>query len=348
MRIIFCSFSAMMISTATASVSRVTLADTFASRLASLNPAVSDMHWLVKTNDQDLVRQYNSAISNKDNLSSSGNAFKLTVFSIMCKSAQIISARSDQEATCPELDDRSVASSDSGKVLDQLKLIWSKVFIEVKLSDLKTTAPTASPPDRLSKGKVWVKEIQKTWNALIFGESVFVKNVNFFNALKYLASVETYFPIDNSEIICQDILVLDSELRKSFTGCPRVPTTSSVTPSKIESILSQLKSPLTPLVNDPTTMNKVAEAWNDLVDNSASPVNNKHILVALLSLERIFGEKKPNLKFKVDGSSNDQLCTILANSESASSYDCIIAPNTDYRLIIAKRALEIDQIISSS
>ncbi len=348
MRIIFCSFSAMMISTATASASRVTLADTFASRLASLNPAVSDMHWLAKTDDQDLVRQYNSAISNKDNVSSSGNAFKLTVFSIMCKSAQI-SARSDQEATCPELDNPSVADSDSEKVLNQLKPIWSKVFIEVKLSDLKTSAPPASPPDRFSKGKVWVKEIQKTWNALISGESVFVKNVNFFNALKYLASVETYFPIDNAEIICQDILVLNSELSKSFTGCPRVPT-SSVTPSKIESILTRLKSNPTSLVNGETTMNKVAEAWNNLVDNSASvtTISNKHILVALLSLERIFRGKKANLKFNVDGSSNDQLCTILANSENASSYDCPFTPGTDYGFIIAKRAETIHQIISSS
>jgi len=101
-------------------------------------------------------------------------------------------------------------------------------------------------------------------------------------------------------------------------------------------------------------MKDVAQAWNDLVDNSASPatfvttISNKHILVALLSLERIFRGKKANLKFNVDGTSNDQLCTILANSENASSYSCNIAPDTDYRLIIAKRALEIDQIISSS
>jgi len=226
MRIILCSVSAMMISTATASASRVTLADTFASRLASLNPAVSDMHWLAKTDDQDLVRQYNSAISNKDKVSSSGNAFKLTVFSIMCKSAQIL-AGSDQEATCPELSNAITPDPDSEKVLNQLKPIWSKVFIEVKLSDLTTTVPTASPPDRLSKGNVQVKEIQKAWNVLISGESVFVNNLNVLNALKYLASVETYFPIDNSEIICQDILVLDLDLWNFFMGCPRAPATSS-------------------------------------------------------------------------------------------------------------------------
>lgn len=91
----------------------------FAQRLASFTPEVEVPGWVDPSQKAQLVDEYNRAIESKKNLDKITNPFKLTVFSILCKSALV----GKLENVCPK-----IADSEDDAVIGKTYTILDSAF----------------------------------------------------------------------------------------------------------------------------------------------------------------------------------------------------------------------------
>jgi hypothetical protein len=97
----------------------ITMEALFAQRLASFTPDVEVQEWARPSHKTELVAEYNRAIESKENLDKITNPFKLTVFSILCKSALV----GKLENVCPK-----IADSEDDAVIGKTYTILDSAF----------------------------------------------------------------------------------------------------------------------------------------------------------------------------------------------------------------------------
>jgi hypothetical protein len=114
------SFGASRGSRSSPPPNRITPSILFASRLKAMNPSETDKQWILNTQPADLINQYNQAVADMSHLIKSENAFRSTIFSIMC----IADQWPNQSLECMQLDPLDISSS----VLDELDSILKIVF----------------------------------------------------------------------------------------------------------------------------------------------------------------------------------------------------------------------------
>jgi len=100
---------------------RITPSSLFASRLRAMNPSKADEQWILTIPPDDLIEQYNQAVADMSHLITSENAFRSTIFSIMCVGDHWPPNKSPE---CPKRTHLDTSSS----VLEELDSILKIVF----------------------------------------------------------------------------------------------------------------------------------------------------------------------------------------------------------------------------